>query len=657
MTLVLRNLTLNNFGPYRGSQQIDLFPSPGSAVVLIHGENTLGKTQLFSALRWCLYGALKPQQSPAEASRDLPGHMNLPAKREGETLMEVIINFESDADSYRLTRRAEFDGGRMEVTADLRIGATVIPASGIDAEIGRLLHPQISEFFLFDAELLERFYERLASDRERALIRGSIETVLGIPALQLAQRDVSELANDALQRQSKLAKNVGEAEKIQKRLKELSAETTSIERDRTELTERMAQAEVQHREVRDKLRFVEGLQADVREQELLEASAADGSREEEGLRTELKALLGSGWRAVAAPRLHEALERVQLSNSRFQQHESAIVTARTRVAVLEDRMRGGSCPTCDQALPPPAPETFSDLERAKDDLAKLLEESGGGVLDLAQERRISALLDVRTIHEYQAKHRRLGEVQVLQYERKQALSAIADRLQGHKSADIRALGQQDKAIDVAIAGINNAREANEKRAQIVATEQQKLARQLEKLPGAKPEVVYEAAFFRYADDLLQKTIDAYRERVRAEVERDAKEMFLQLIHDPAGYGGLRIDPDYSIDLLDTTGEPRTTSEGGKQLLALSLIGALKTAAVRGGPVVLDSPLGRLDLKHRANVLQTWIPALGGQAVLLVQSGELTKADASTLLGSTVAHAYEILRPSGNPEHVVIEKVH
>jgi DNA sulfur modification protein DndD len=401
---------------------------------------------------------------------------------------------------------------------------------------------------------------------------------------------------------------------------------------------------------------VAGLQADVREQEMLEASLSDGRREEDALRSDLKALLGTGWRAVARSRLQEALERVQSINSRFQQHESDISTARTRVAVLEDRLRGGDCPTCNQPLPPPSAETSADLEQAKADLARLLEASGGGVLDLHQERRIAALVDTRTIDEYRSKHRRLGEIQVLQYERKQALAAISDRLRGHRAADIRALAQQEKEIDVAIRGIRHARETVEKQAKDVYVEQQRLARQLDKLPGARPEVKFEAAFFRYADDLLDKTIDAYRERVRAQVERDAQDMFLQLIHDPTGYGGLRIGSDYNIDLLDTRSEARKTSEGGKQLLALSLIGALKKAAVRGGPVVLDSPLGRLDLKHRANVLGTWIPALGGQAILLVQSGELTKADASTLLGSSVGHAYEILRPSGDPEHVVIEKV-
>jgi DNA sulfur modification protein DndD len=98
-----------------------------------------------------------------------------------------------------------------------------------------------------------------------------------------------------------------------------------------------------------------------------------------------------------------------------------------------------------------------------------------------------------------------------------------------------------------------------------------------------------------------------------------------------------------------------TSEGGKQLVALSLIGALKQAAVRGGPVVLDSPLARLDLDHRANVLQTWVPWLGNQAILLVQSGELTEEQARNIMGSRIGQEYRIYRPHNDPEEALIER--
>jgi hypothetical protein len=64
----------------------------------------------------------------------------------------------------------------------------------------------------------------------------------------------------------------------------------------------------------------------------------------------------------------------------------------------------------------------------------------------------------------------------------------------------------------------------------------------------------------------------------------------------------------------------------------------------------------LDLEHRANVLREWIPALGGQTVLLVQSGELTMEDARTILGNLVGRTYQIVRPSNDPEVAVIEAV-
>ena len=166
----------------------------------------------------------------------------------------------------------------------------------------------------------------------------------------------------------------------------------------------------------------------------------------------------------------------------------------------------------------------------------------------------------------------------------------------------------------------------------------------------------ETAFYRYVRDLLSQSVDEFREDVRFRVEADAQKLFLQLIRDPEGYGGLTISADYQIELLDPRGNSRQTSQGGKQLLALSLIGALKRAAIRGGPVVLDSPLGRLDLEHRANVLREWIPALGGQTVLLVQSGELTMEDARTILGNLVGRTYQIVRPSNDPEVAVIEAV-
>src|SRR5207244_2154098 len=117
----------------------------------------------------------------------------------------------------------------------------------------------------------------------------------------------------------------------------------------------------------------------------------------------------------------------------------------------------------------------------------VLEKTGGGKLDLELERRIATLVDTTTIEEYRKKQRQLTELRLLQYERKQQLEAIGDRLRGHKAADIRALGLRNQELEQSIERIQGAIKDNEWRAKVAGTKQQSLARQLDKLPGAKPE--------------------------------------------------------------------------------------------------------------------------------------------------------------------------
>src|SRR6266511_5203981 len=104
--------------------------------------------------------------------------------------MQVSMRFTGNGHRYDLVRTAKFDGRLSRVSADLRVGSTVIQQASIDAEIGRLLHPQSSEFFLFDGELLRDFYDRLNTDRERDMLRESIDNVLGIPAFKFAEREM-----------------------------------------------------------------------------------------------------------------------------------------------------------------------------------------------------------------------------------------------------------------------------------------------------------------------------------------------------------------------------------------------------------------------------------------------------------------------------------
>lgn len=655
MTLRFESISLKNFGPYRKIDDLSLTTEPESPVVVIHGENTLGKTSLFRALRWCLYGAPEASKTQAESARSLADYMNRPARAGGETEMQVEMKFSANEQHYHLTRTATINGGNTpRVTTDLRIGANVVQQASIDAEIGRLLHPQISEFFLFDGELLQDFYDRLNSDRERDLLRSSIESVLGIPALQLASHDIGIMRDEVLQRQTKAIKNQEDADTARRQLRELKSQLESLEKDRSDTTASLRKAQSDLEDVSERIAAIAELKADAREMEGLESQIKGGEAQEKNLREEMRNLLSRGWLAPARSKLASALLVVQSKNDAAQTKQQKIQAVSDQAELLRKQMEGGVCPRCSQELPPPKVATSEALAQAEEEL-RGLREAAGDRPDLGLERRIQALIDTRTTEVYRDKQNQLNNVLSTQYDRRRRLGTIKDRLKDNDAAAIRQLANEQEQLERAIESYEvflRKLSANESK---ISTEQNKFAGKLRRLGGGQPALAAEAYFFEYVSDLTAATIDRYKERTRAEVESAASDMFMKLIRDPEGYERIAIDSDYRVDLVGKRGPSMKTSEGGRQLIALSLIGALKRAAVRGGPVVLDSPLARLDLEHRENVLNSWVPELGSQAILLVQSGELTEDQARSIMGGRIGQAYRIYRPNGDPEEATIER--
>jgi DNA sulfur modification protein DndD len=655
MAIEFLELELEDFGPYCGQQVMDLRTSESSPVVVVFGENTMGKTQLFSAIRWCLYGVLEPQQETHEVNRQLRRRLNNIARRDGATSFGVSIKFRNGDDVYHLSRRVEISGSALTVSADLRVGASVIPNQLISTEIGRILHPQISEFFLFDAELLERFYERLETERERSFIQENIERVLGIPALRLAQRDTAELVSSTLDQYTKMSKNQDSAKKNSELLARLNSELDGIDANLADLRNQRSDVEQSSRDIKSQLKFVEGLEADIREQESLEATLLEEERKVDSYRGEIRQLLSNGWLSIAATPIRRALMEIRDKNTKYHETEGLIQQARARIHLLRDQIEGGVCPSCKRDLPPASEETVKELSEHDSYLNGLLEDVGVQQLELELERRVAGLVDENSLKEIDRLQSEIDRIDYSQYERKRNIDLINDRLTGHSKADVRALGKRNEQLESAANSLNSALSKAEEDRKEKSAEISKLQRRLASHDGGDPKIEAEYNFFRLVDDLMLRTIAEYANHIRETVQANASKMFLDLVRDPSGYGGLTIAPDYRIQLLDRHEEPRSTSEGGKQLLALSLIAALKRAAVQTGPVVLDSPLGRLDLEHREKVLKIWIPYLGSQSIMLVQSGELTKAQASKHLGSLIGRAYEIVRPDKDPERAEIQE--
>jgi len=153
-------------------------------------------------------------------------------------------------------------------------------------------------------------------------------------------------------------------------------------------------------------------------------------------------------------------------------------------------------------------------------------------------------------------------------------------------------------------------------------------------------------------ELFDKGVGVYRERLRKKVEQDASKLFLQLTTEP-DYASLKINENYGLIIVHKDGdEIQVRSAGAEHVVALSLMGALQRNAPLEGPIVMDSPFGRLDEGHTGRIVKA-LPSMAKQVLLLVYESELEPQFVRNTLKGDLLREYKIVRKSAR--HSVLEQ--
>ena len=109
------------------------------------------------------------------------------------------------------------------------------------------------------------------------------------------------------------------------------------------------------------------------------------------------------------------------------------------------------------------------------------------------------------------------------------------------------------------------------------------------------------------------------------------------------YARLAINGHYGLTIIHSDGRSEDSrSAGAEQVVALALMGALQANAPLRGPIVMDTPFGRLDPKHTKNVV-TALPSMAEQVVLFVQEGEIDRGTVREILGAHLKREYQLDR--------------
>ena len=642
--MIIEKLTMFNFGPFFGEHSLELSVSSSAPVILVYGENMRGKTSLQNAIRWCMYGYALGRGGVKKPTYRLISYDALDVQ---QFVTRVIIDFEHDRHKFKLERSVQ--AGVLPLSDDdltervsLTKNGSFLPEREIPMVLKGILHEEIARFFLFDGEMLAQ-YEQLMWDsgRSNQIIRNSIEQILGLPSLRLAVQDANELRRTAERDQARAVRGVDKATRLSAQADQLQTEVDLMRNDLLaleQLLNQYTQARDQAAERRERYDEIQGDLADADRLELLIASAGQTQKE---IRSAIRELLGRGWWEPVAEIAAAKAETIENSAKKA----LAIAKAKESKELLLSQLHGlvneGLCPVCQQSADNHQ-DYHAHIEELKEELHRLDFEGDDYGIDLTNAQQLRAFVSTAVTTLIVSKEEDYRKTALQIRRDSQSLTQIKERIRENDRFEIRKVQKEYDDAVIALNEVETSIRQQQVKRQDKLDSLRRTNAEIAKLPEANRRINTEWQMYQGLVAALEEAVVSFAHELRSEVEQVATEIFLSLTSEEH-YNRLVINDQYGLSIRDQRDwEISERSAGAEQVVALSLVGALNRSAVREGPVVMDTPFGRLDVSHRANILK-FLPTMGPQVMLLVQSGEIDEQRDLVHLEGTISRQYRLVR--------------
>lgn len=626
--LKLHRLEIEGFGPYADRQTIDFPTDPG--VTVIYGENMRGKTSLLNAIRFAFFGRV---QGRGSRQRKLHSIVNDDLAKMGRHKFSVSLVFDFDGQVYELIRTCSakkpdpIEDHDYNVEVFLQRGRSILGPDQRDHLLSQAFPEEVSRFFLFDGELLQEYEELLYNDSLTGpKISEAIERILGVPILKKGRQHLSELAEEANRQHAKEASKEQKTQAIGNSLDQKMSQKKAHQDEYARLCGNLKDLEADRAAIEEELKRNKRHANTLQKLDDAEKRLDAINKDENHFRAELKRTMSSAWRSL----LREPVNTARMAAEEAVRQEREILVSEIRRLAIET----GQCGACLQDVNSSLREQLrttlqDDSERVHPKNAtKLRELSGFEWTDNTGEiRQIWTSLKRLRLEK--------ASLRANMDEWSQELSEV-----NHDA--IRRTESSFKEILAKIFAVQQAIEKTNDKIDEKEREIQQLNRNLEKNGTAnlKP-IQTKYNLLNRSSEVFSEAINIYKQELRQQVETTATKLFLSMTTEKHDYKGLEINTSYGLTIKHKDGDPvNSRSAGAEHVVALALMGALQNSAPLRGPIVMDSPFGRLDELHTINVVRT-LPEMAEQAILLVYRTEVDQNKLREVLGSKLLREYEL----------------
>ncbi|WP_320005683.1 DNA sulfur modification protein DndD [Maridesulfovibrio sp.] len=643
--MLLGELILENFSVYGEVQHLDLSPKDSShPIVLVGGLNGAGKTSLLTAIRLVLFGKRLVHLDPKITSYSalLKKLINDQSIGESRVSLSFATYSQGVKDTYKVTRSwKETSGGRVaeKFVAHKNGKHDSVISSTWEEFIDSFIPVSIANLFFFDGEAVA---DMASKEGAQLLLKTGVEALLGINLLNRLQDDLSSLIYKKSQEtaDSEVKERLETLESLLKQqqieLNGLKAEKKAVEKTLAAKEKELAKAEGEFKASGAEL-FIhrKGIEEDL----------GCAQQELEAISAEL--------RERAAGTLPLALIGDLIADTQKQEKcEQAAIKAKAVLEVLEDRDQ-----TFLGVVSEKAPCAYDELSKLlKADRSSRSETAATEIiLDMSEDGSITLQHLPQIIAHEQKQAASLKNKYEQWNEKKESLERKLSMIPPEESV-AESIRKRDEAKHALSKAIDQQTSIERKIAELEGSHKFKKAekkRLLEKQAIEDAEQLVHDRVIKYAG-IARNRVGEFGDAVLNKSVSHLEGLILEstnlLLRKKGFITSVKINTDdYELVLRGQNDRhiPLTSlSAGERQLVIISILWGLGRASGRPLPIIVDTPLGRLDSVHRNLLVEYYFPNVSHQTILLSTDTEIVgeaKEKLSEFIGASYTLQHDIKR--------------
>jgi DNA sulfur modification protein DndD len=629
----IESLILNDFGLFRGEHYINLSPLKKQdtlrPIILFGGLNGSGKTTILTAIRLAIYGKQSLGYGVSQKAYDnyllSKIHRNLKSLNNSDSTfvsIEFIYFNLGKPIKYKVQRSWKLLEGKVVEKLTIHQDGENIPQFSVEecqSFLNELIPLGVSELFFFDGEKIAN----LAEDGGDNALRDAISKLLGLDIIERLNNDlniyVRKQHNKSLPLDAKLKLEQYEVEynNIKKLISEHDDEVQVIH-------PKIVQAKEALERLENTLNSKGGAWAFSRQS--LKEKSESLVEQKRLLEVEVRDFLNGLFPLSLAPNALKILKS-QFQNERFLKDWENIATPLgSKIEKLNEVVLQFTPPENKNEVISKVQNIFSDLLLRPDGLesTELLHDIAG-----KDSIKLEKMIDETLNHVSDRSKSLKNKLESLDAE----LSTVSLQIgrapdKDSLNIDLEAIKEKNNLISELTTQKNTHLELA-KRSTWQAIELIRKMKHLEALYTSVQSNQTGIELANRARGMLADFVNEITKRKVEKLELEFAETFSRLARKSDAIVMAKINPvTFEVTLYNGKREAISKQElsaGEKQIYAVAMLEALAKTSGRKLPIIIDTPLGRLDSHHRGKLVHNYFPYASHQVIILSTDTEVDKS--------------------------------